>query len=121
MVSSFVVARRRIAQCRICLERDTSLRLIPAAAQDDVDRCYLAVATILDDARVEIEAAGPRLDRDVVFREEFIGGCLLLVQCMFCAMYRETCPLALRRVAGCLCAQARGLKEYLWARLERVA
>ncbi len=121
MVSSFVVARRRIAQCRICLERDASLGIIPAAAQADVDRCYLAVATILDDARVEIEAAGPRLDRDGMFREEFIGGCLVLAQCMFRAMYREACPLALRRVAGCLCAQARGLKGYLWARLERVA
>ena len=120
MVSSFVGARRRIAQCRICLERDASLGIIPVASQDD-DRCYLAVATILDDARVEIKAAGPRLDRDGMFGEEFIGGCLVLAQCMFRAMYKEACPLALRRVAGCLCAQARSLKGYLWARLERVA
>ena len=72
-MSSFASARRRIEQCRICLERDASSGIIPAPAQDEVDRCYLAVATILDEARVEIEAAGPRLHRDEEFREQFVA------------------------------------------------
>ena len=120
-MSSFAGARRRIEQCRICLEQDTSSGIIPAPAQDEVDRCYVAVATILDEARVEIEAAGPRLHRDGEFREQFVRGCLLLTRCMFRAMYTEPCPLALRWVAVGLRGQTRGLKKCLWVRLERAA
>ena len=120
-MSSFASARRRIEQCRICLERDASSGVIPAPAQDEVDRCYLAVATILDEARVEIEAAGPRLHRDEEFREQFVGRCLLLARWMFRAMYTEACPLTLSRIAVRLRARTCGLKKYLWVRLERAA
>ncbi|HJO05629.1 MAG TPA: hypothetical protein QGG47_16800 [Acidobacteriota bacterium] len=121
MASLFSGAHWRIAQCRICLERDASSGIIPATAQLDVDGCYVAVARVLDEASVEIEAAGARLDGEERFVEQFVGECLLLTQGMFRAMYTERSPRALCRVADRLGARAVGLREHLWARLERVA
>lgn len=121
MVSLFAGARRRVEQWRICLERDVNSGIIPAQAQNEVDRCYVTVALLLDEASVEMEAVGSLSHRDEERGAQFVEGCLSLAQRMSGATYSEACPLALRRAAARLCAQARDLRRDLWVWLECVA
>ncbi len=121
VASSLTSARKFIAQCRIYLDCDVGTGLIAVAARDDVDRCYVAVADLLDEACVEIEAADPRLDGGGLLLQRLIGACVLLALCAFCAMYMEDCPQALRGIARRVRADAHRLRKQLWLRLEHAA
>lgn len=114
-MTGFRDVRQQLARHRICLERDTAAGLIPEAAFTAVDRCFADLAHLLDTARVEVEAAGPRMDLDFV--NLFVGGCARLDREMFAAMYLDQRADRLARRALRLRREARALHEHLWLRI----
>ena len=111
--------RRRLAQHRICLERDTAAGIIPRPAFAAIDGCYDDLMRLLETARVELEAVGPALEPEFVGL--FVGGCARLDRQMFAAMYRSGPAAELSALAARLRREARTLREHLWLRLGRVA
>lgn len=109
----FSAARRRLAEYRICLERDVAAGLIPAPAFVAVDACYASLSTMLESARVKLEAAGPEVQQEA-FATRCAGGWTRLARHMFAAMYRQRDPAELERVAAEISGKSRALMECLW-------
>jgi len=113
---TFSDARRRLAEYRIRLERDVEAGIIPAPAFAAVDACYVNISTMLEKARVELEAAGPDAwERS--FMTRFVGGGTTLARCMFTATHRQADPEQLERTAAEVSGKARTLLESLWTRI----
>lgn len=102
---------RRIAQYRLCLERDAGSGIIPAGCVDDIDACFKSIAATLELGRAELEGAGPGADRDGAVGGQLLSGCASLALAMFGAMYRRKDPVALCRCARDLRRDARRLIE----------
>lgn len=114
-MQTFERTLQRIARYRICLERDTGLGLVSAAASPEVDRCYGSLDAVVRAAQIELEAAGGSDDE---LREHLIAGCAHLAKRLFVGTYRESDPVRLRRLSRSILDEARLLMESLWARLE---
>jgi len=108
---TFSDASLRLAEYRICLERDVAAGIIPEPAFARVDACYVSISTMLEIARVELEAAGPARER--AFTTRFVGGGAALARCMYKATRRPVCLEELERIAAEVSGKARALKEYL--------
>ena len=117
---TFGDTQRALARYRICLERDTDAGQFPARAYEVVDAFYTSLSTILESARVELEAAGPAT-QDEAFTTLFVGGCSQLGKQMHRATRHEHDPVKLRQTAVDLRTRARALMEHLWIRIERAA
>lgn len=113
---TFSEARRRLAQYRICLERDVEGGIIPAPSFAAVDACYVSLSTMLDSARIELEAAGPAVWERAVMAL-FLAGWGRLARNMFAAMYQQRDPEELERTAVEISGRGRAMMEHLWARI----
>lgn len=119
-MQTFGDARRRLAEYRICLERDVRSGRVPAPAAVAVDECYVSLAGILDEARLQLEAAGPAA-QDGAFMGLFVSGCVMLGRRLARAVERREEPGALQALAVEVTVKARELMDHLWMRLERAA
>ncbi|MCH7946118.1 MAG: hypothetical protein IIC73_08925 [Armatimonadetes bacterium] len=113
---TFSDATRRLAEYRICLERDVEAGIIPGTASAAVDACYVSLSTMLESARVELEAAGPDA-QEQPFMDRFVGSWATLARHMFTAMYRQGDPRDLERTAAHVTGSGRALIEYLWTHI----
>lgn len=113
---TFSEAGRRLAEYRICLERDVEGGIIPAPAFVAVDACYVSLSTMLDSARIELEAAGPAV-QEPAFIARFLGGWSKLARHMFAAMYQQRDLEELERTAADVSGRGRALMEHLCARI----
>ncbi len=112
----FSDARRRLAEYRICLERDVEDGIIPAPAFAVVDACYVSLSVMLDSARIELEAAGPEAqERALIAR--FLGGSGQLARHMFAVTYQQRDLQELERTAAYVSGRGRAMMEQLWARI----
>jgi hypothetical protein len=118
-MSSYDEGLRRIAQYRLCLERDVDRGIIRAEAAEAIDRCFVSLAGCLESARVAIEGAGAVPEEG--FAGHFAAACGDLARQLFVAMYREPDPRRLAGVAASLKGEALGLVEHLWLRLDHAA
>jgi len=119
-MKTFGYARRRLAEYRICLEQEVQSGVLPAPSAAVVDDCYVSLVDILDEARLQLEAAGPAA-QDGAFMGLFVSGCLMLGRRVSRAVERREHPAALGALAEEVTAKARELMEHLWMRLERTA
>jgi hypothetical protein len=119
-MTGFGNARRRVAQFRICLERDAERGLVPEGNVAPADACYTRIEAILDAARVELEAAGPEA-YDPEFVCLFLSSMNMLGRRMSQATWRVRDPLRLRETAVRLSREARLLSEHFCARIDRRA
>jgi hypothetical protein len=111
---------RQLVEHRLCLERDVAAGIVPVAGFAAVDGVFGELSTLLEAARVELEAAGPAA-LEPGFVVPFVGGCGALDRQMFSAMYGELDPVRLGQLAAELRAEGRALLESLRARVRRVA
>ena len=112
----FSDAGRRLAQYRICLERDVEGGIIPAPAFAAVDACYLSLSAMLDAARIELEAAGPAV-QERAFMAVFLEGWGRLARHMFAAVYQQRDLEELERTAAEINGRGHAMMEHLWARI----
>jgi hypothetical protein len=115
-VLKFSDARRRLAEYRICLERDVDGGLIPAPAFAAVDACYLSLSATLDTARIELEAAGPAAQEQALMGR-FLGAWGELARTMFAATYQPRNLQELERTAAQVSDRGRAILERLWVRI----
>jgi len=113
----FSDAHRRLAEYRICLERDVEGGIIPAPVFATVDACYVNLSATLDWARVELEAAGLAKQEEVRMGQ-FLRGWGRLATRMFAATYQEHDLEELERTAAEVTAGGRVVVERLWDREE---
>lgn len=118
-MSTFDQGLRRIAQYRLCLERDAGRGIVAVDAADAVDRCFVSLAGFLESARVAVEGAGGSPQDG--FARHFAAACGELARSLFVAMYRESDARRLEALTGDVRRQARSLVEHLWLRLDRAA
>lgn len=109
----FSDAHRRLAEYRICLERDVEGGIIPAPVFTTVDACYANLSVILDWARVELEAAGLATQQEVRMGQ-FLRGWSRLATRMFAATHQQHDLEKLERTAAEVAAGGRAVVERLW-------
>ena len=85
-----------------------------------MDACYESLATMLESARVELEAAGPEAQQEACVTR-FAGGWNTLARHMFAATYRQRDALELARTAADVSGESRALMECLWRRVAVLA
>lgn len=118
-LSSYDQGLRRIAQYRLCLERDTERGIVAAEAAAAVDRGFVDLAGLLESARIEVEGAG-RSPHDGLARH-FAAACDDLGRRLFVAACREPDARRLEATAAELTARALALVERLRLRIGRAA
>ena len=82
-MQTFRGLRRKLAQFRICLERDVRAGVVPPEAFAEVDGCYAELDSALEAARIELEAAGPPSG-------ELVGSCMAAHAALGRRMFRAT-------------------------------
>lgn len=112
---------RRVAQYRICLERDVKGGLLDARAQAPVATCFVALERLLESARIEIEGAWPGRDARVRLERLVVGGCAALARRMFELMARRADATTLVAAARAIRIETLALEQRLQARLRRAA
>ncbi len=115
-MGTFRGAMRQVAEYRIRLEHDVAAGIIPTSASAAVDACYVSIVAMLESARVELEAAGPRA-QEQIFMIGFVGGWITLARQMFMATNGQAGVEELERTAAEVSCRARTLMEYLSARI----
>ena len=119
-MSSLNAVLRKVAEYRICLERDAEREIISRGSALVIERFYSSLATDLEHARYELEGAG-LVGSGGPFRQHLVAGYARLARTMFLAMYRDDNPGRLSRLVLALEADARTLMEQLRIRVESAA